>query len=183
MARHFITPLRPKRLGDGQSFLSLYRDVNRLIDEAFRNGLPGFAEDVSEGDASRYIDARMNVSETETEFRITAELPGVAEEDIDINLKDDVLTISGEKRMEKKDEKENFYAVERSFGAFQRSFRLPYSVDPEQVEAEFRNGVLTVTMPKAPQDEHMHHIAVKGTSSQKATTEGPAEGTTPKKKQ
>jgi HSP20 family protein len=103
----------------------------------------------------------MNVSETESEVRVSAELPGVKEDDIDVSLNDDVLTIRGEKRFERKDEKENFHFVERSFGTFQRSIRLPFPVNPEQVQANFENGVLTVTLPKSAQQERTRRIQVQ----------------------
>ena len=104
----------------------------------------------------------MNVSETENEIRITAELPGVTEQDIDISLDDDVLTIRGEKKFERTDDKENFHFVERSYGTFQRSLRLPFPVDPEQVQASFENGVLTVTVPKTGRQERSRRIQVQG---------------------
>ena len=95
----------------------------------------------------------MNVSETDKEIRITAELPGVDQNDVDVSLDDDVLTIRGEKKFEQKEEKENFHFVERSYSTFQRSVRLPFPVDPEQVNASFENGVLTVSLPKTAQQE------------------------------
>jgi HSP20 family protein len=103
----------------------------------------------------------MNVSETENEIHVAAELPGVREEDIDVSLNDDILTIRGEKRFERQDEKENFHVVERSFGTFQRSIRLPFPVDPEQVQARFDNGVLMVTMPKTAQQQRTKRIQVQ----------------------
>ena len=78
------------------------------------------------GRVGTFVNASMNVSETDKEIRITAELPGVTEQDIDVSLDDDVLTIRGEKKFERKDDKENFHFVERSYGTFQRSLRLPY---------------------------------------------------------
>jgi HSP20 family protein len=100
--------------------------------------------------------------ETEKEIRITAELPGVTEQDIDISLDDDVLTIHGGKKFERKDDKENFHFVERSYGTFQRSLRLPFPVDPDQVQASFENGVLTVTVPKTGRQERSRRIQVPG---------------------
>jgi HSP20 family molecular chaperone IbpA len=124
--------------------------MNRLFDEALRGtGLP--AGGPSQG--GNFVNASMNVSETDKEIRITAELPGVTEQDIDVSLDDDVLTIRGEKKFERTDDKENFHFVERSYGTFQRSVRLPYAVDPEQVQAHCENGVLTVTLPKTAQQE------------------------------
>ena len=107
----------------------------------------------------------MNVSETDKEIRITAELPGVTEQDIEVSLDDDVLTIRGEKKFERKDDKENFHFVERSYGTFQRSLRLPYAVDSEQVQASFENGILTVTVPKTERQERSRRIQVQGRGS------------------
>ena len=123
---------------------------------ARRDGQPG------PGRVGNFVNASMNVSETEKEIRITAELPGVTEQDIDVSLDDDVLTIRGEKKFERTDDKENFHFVERSYGTFQRSLRLPFPVDPEQVQASFENGVLTVTVPKTGQQERSRRIQVQG---------------------
>jgi HSP20 family protein len=95
---------------------------------------------------------RVDVAEDERTVTLTAELPGVSEADVDVALEGDQLTIRGEKRSEheNKKEQENFrlHRVERSYGAFQRTITLPYSVDPDQVTAEFRDGVLKITLPK-----------------------------------
>jgi HSP20 family protein len=104
----------------------------------------------------------MDVSETEGEVRICAELPGVKEEDVDVSLENDVLTIRGEKRLERTDEKETFHFMERSYGTFRRSLRLPFPVEPDQVRAEFNNGVLTVTLPKSRTQERSRRIQIQG---------------------
>ena len=114
----------------------------------------------------------MNGSETENEIRITAELAGVTERDIDVSLDDDVLTIRGEKKFERTDEKENFHFVERSYGTFRRSLRLPFPVDPERVQASFENGVLTVTMPKTRRQERSRRIQVQGRGAGGQSTQG-----------
>jgi len=173
MARNSLMPFRPGGLIGGDPFLSLHREMNRLFDDALRGSLSGSSDDDQLGQMRGVVNARMNVSETDKEIRITAELPGVAEKDIDVSLDDDVLTIRGEKRMEqKKDEKENFHFVERSFGSFQRSLRLPYSIDPEQVQARFENGVLTVTLPKTAQAERSRRIQVQGGARQGTSSNG-----------
>jgi HSP20 family protein len=82
---------------------------------------------------------------------VTAELPGARPEDIEISLSDGVLTVKGEKKTEKEDKQKNYHMMERSYGAFQRSFRLPTEVDPDKVEARFENGLLKITLLKAPQ--------------------------------
>ena len=164
MARNPMTPFRPGGgLFPGDPFLSLHREMNRLFDDVFRGvGLPAASGSQGQGDVGTFVHASMNVSETDKEIRITAELPGVAEQDIDVSLDDDVLTIRGEKKFERKDDKENFHFVERSYGTFQRSLRLPYAVESEQVRASFENGVLTVTVPKTERQERSRRIQVQG---------------------
>jgi HSP20 family protein len=97
---------------------------------------------------------RVNVSETEKELQVTAELPGVDEKNIDVTVSGDQLTIRGEKKSEideKKDEKGRaFRRVERSYGSFERTMSLPFDIDPDKVQASFKNGVLTLTLPKPP---------------------------------
>ena len=164
MARNPMTPFRPGGgMFPGDPFLSLHREMNRLFDDVFRGaGVPAAAGSQGQGDVGNVVNASMNVSETDKEIRITAELPGVTEKDIDVSLDDDVLTIRGEKRFERTDDKENFHFVERSYGTFQRSLRLPYAVDSEQVQASFENGILTVTVPKTGRQERSRRIQVQG---------------------
>ena len=97
---------------------------------------------------------RVNVSETEKDLQVTAELPGVDEKNIDVTVSGDQLTIKGEKKSEvdeKKDEKGRaFRRIERSYGSFERTMALPFDIDPDKVQATFQNGVLTLTLPKPP---------------------------------
>lgn len=155
MARNPLSPYRSGFFGNLDPLSSLHREMNRLFDDML-GGLPAQG-----GPGGGVLDARIDVSETDGEIRVCAELPGVSEDDIDVNLQDDLLTIRGEKKFERKDEKENFHFVERSYGTFRRSIRLPAPVDPERVQASFENGVLTVTLPKAPQAERTRRIAVR----------------------
>lgn len=92
----------------------------------------------------------VDITEADGAFQLTAELPGLTEKDIEISVSDDVLTITGEKRQESDRKQEDFHLTERSYGQFRRSFYLPQGVDREKIDARFSNGVLTVTMPKAP---------------------------------
>jgi HSP20 family protein len=171
MARNPLTPFRPGGLG-GDPFMSLHREMNRLFDDVFRSSLGGGGGE--RGAAGTFVPAHMNVSETENEFRITAELPGVSEKDIDISLEDDVLTIRGEKRFEESrgGEKENFHFVERSYGTFQRSLRLPVRVEPEQVQARVENGVLVITLPKSTGQERSRRIQIRGGQAGDPSGEG-----------
>jgi len=90
----------------------------------------------------------VDVHETDREFTIEAELAGLDEKDVELELKDDVLTLKGEKKAEKEEKKKDYHLSERSWGSFERSFHLPDGVDRDKVSAKFRNGVLTVSLPK-----------------------------------
>jgi HSP20 family protein len=160
MARNPLTPFRSGlgMLSGSDPFLSLHREMNRLFDDVLRG--TGVAQG-GQGIAGNMIAPQINVSETANEIRVTAELPGVAENDIEIDLNDDMLIIRGEKKFERMDEKETFHFVERSYGTFQRALHLPFSVAPDQVQATFENGVLTVTLPKTAQQEQSHRIRVQ----------------------
>jgi len=98
----------------------------------------------------------MDISETKDSLVVRAEVPGMDQKDIRISLQENLLTITGEKRREKEETEERYYRVERSYGAFTRGVRLPVAVDGSRVVATFKNGLLTVTLPKTP--------AAKGTT-------------------
>jgi HSP20 family protein len=91
---------------------------------------------------------RTNVTETKDSLTITAELPGLEAKDVDVALSGDMLTIKGEKKQEKEEKDEYHHMVERSYGAFSRMVRLPAPVTADKIKASFKNGVLTVTLPK-----------------------------------
>ncbi|UCG13243.1 MAG: Hsp20/alpha crystallin family protein [Deltaproteobacteria bacterium] len=93
-----------------------------------------------------------DVSETESEIIVRAELPGMDVADIDITLTDGLLTLKGEKKQEKEDERENYHRLERRYGSFSRTLALPKVVKAEAIDASYKDGVLTVTLPKG--DEH-----------------------------
>ncbi|MCD6204805.1 MAG: Hsp20/alpha crystallin family protein [Candidatus Marinimicrobia bacterium] len=120
--------------------LNLRNEFDRLFDSFFNTE----EEETSLAAFSPSVD----IMEKEKEFLITAELPGIKKDDIKMNIRDNVLTVSGEKKQEKKTEKDNFHRTERVYGSFQRSFRLPDSADQENISAEFKDGVLSVTIPK-----------------------------------
>ena len=133
----------------GDPFFRLQHEMNRLFDDAFVGfGLPAAFR--READEAR--SPRIDLRDTDHAVEIEAELPGVDERDIDVQISDNLLTIRGEKKFERKDEKEGEYRVlERAYGSFSRSMTLPFAVDPDAVEASFRNGVLKLTLPKPPE--------------------------------
>jgi HSP20 family protein len=92
----------------------------------------------------------MDVVETENEIEITAELPGLEEKDVQVNVVDNVLTIKGEKKSEKEETDKNYRMFERSYGSFSRRLELPNGVNPDDIKARLANGVLKVTVPKPP---------------------------------
>ena len=93
----------------------------------------------------------VEISEDDAAWRLTAELPGLSETDVEVVLADDVLTLRGEKKQEREESGKNFHVSERSYGSFSRSFTLPDGVDREGIGAAFAKGVLTVTLPKKPE--------------------------------
>lgn len=131
----------PALLGE---FDTSFRDLERLFDRFL--GLP---ESSQAALASTVFTPSLDVHETEKDFQIRLEIPGMDEKEIDISVSRDVLTISGEKKEEKEENVKGVYRVERRFGSFSRSVRLPENcVDTEKAEAAYKNGVLTVKLPK-----------------------------------
>jgi len=105
----------------------------------------------------------VDVSETEQDYEIAAELPGLNTKDIELTLNDNVLTLKGEKKEEREEKNKNYRLSERSYGSFQRSFTLPADVDAEKINTAFSKGVLTITLPKSEQAKaKTRKIEVKG---------------------
>jgi HSP20 family protein len=148
------------RRGEGFSpFLGLHREMNRLFDDFFR----GF--DLAPSSTDQFFDRTMGwpkveVSETDKEVKVTAELPGLEDKDVEVELANGVLAIKGEKQSETEDKDRLF--SERYYGRFER--RIPVDdVDSDKVSAAFKNGVLTVTMPKLPAEQSkVKRIAING---------------------
>ena len=126
---------------EANPFLALHREMNRLFDDAFRSF------DVAPFSSQAMGWPNVEVNETGNEVKVIAELPGLEEKDVNLELRDGLLTISGEKRSETEDKERRF--SERYYGRFERSLPVD-DVDQDKVEASFKNGVLTVTLPKLP---------------------------------
>ncbi len=104
----------------------------------------------------------LDVCDKGKEILIKADVPGLDERDISINLTNDLLTIQGEKRKEEKEEKDNYYLMERNYGFFSRSLRLPFQANPKDIEANLKKGVLTITIKKRQEEQDKtHKIEVK----------------------
>ncbi len=134
-------PMGPPSLDPWRSFR---REMDRLFDQVWPGGF-AFPS------LRRAFEPAMDLVEDDRAFRITAELPGLSEKDIDVTISGDMLTIKGEKREEREEKGRNYYVSERRFGSFQRSFTLPEGVDRDKIEAKFQDGVLTLTLPKTPE--------------------------------
>lgn len=139
-----------------ESFLPGRRRAGRLFDLAPWRGLEA---DFPWGGAQ----LRVDIAEADNAIEITAELPGLDEKDIEVDLAGDILTIKGEKKAEKEERKKGYYMSERRFGSFRRSFRLPDSVDADKIAGNFEKGVLTLSLPKtAEAKKRQRKIDVKG---------------------
>jgi HSP20 family protein len=164
-----IKDLVPWKKSDKQSivrheddpFYAFRREMDQVFDNFFGRGfgLTPFSGNFMEGFGE--FNPRVDVTETDQEVRITAELPGLEEKDIDVSLSNDILTLKGEKKSEQEDKRENYYRMERSYGSFQRSIQLPQEVDGDKVEATFKNGVLQITLPKLHPGPGVKKISIK----------------------
>ena len=147
------------RDNDRDPFMALHREMNRLFDDVFR----GFDTRLQSfgGFASRGANwPSVEISDAEKEIRITTEVPGLEEKDIEVLLDDGVLTLRGEKRSETEDKDRQF--SERYYGRFERRIPLGYDIEEDRIDARFRNGVLSVTLPKtAKAQSQAKRIAIK----------------------
>lgn len=134
-----------KREGENP-FALLRKEMDSLIE----NFMKGFGSEPFHAGWTGGFTPKVDIVEGEREITVTAELPGMDDKDIDVLLTSDSLTIKGEKREEKEDKNKDYYRMERSYGSFTRTIPMPVEIDAEKVEARFRKGVLTVTLPKTP---------------------------------
>jgi len=126
-----------------EPFVTFRREMDRIFEQIFSGSAPYPAP----GNWHSVAPA-IDIDENDKELVVTAELPGVSEKEIEVSLTGDVLTITGEKRSEREERYANSSYVERRFGSFSRSLRLPFEVKEQKVDAQFRDGVLTIRLPK-----------------------------------
>ena len=136
--------------------LTLHREMSRLFDDVFM----GAAAAQLSGVAANA--PRIDVAETEKEITITADLPGVDEDDIEVTVDDDLLSMRGESKVERDEERRDFRLVERARGVFQRTLRLPFPAKAEQIQARLTNGVLTLIVPKPSVRERGRRVPISG---------------------
>lgn len=145
-------PVRKDLSRDGfhSSELDVFHDeMDRLFDNFFQGfGLSPFGSRALEGMTGSILKPRLDLGATETDYTVSIEIPGVSEKDVSLELVHDTLMIRGEKKQEKEEKDKSFYRLERSYGSFQRILSLPEDADKDKVNANFKNGVLKITIPR-----------------------------------
>jgi HSP20 family protein len=152
------------RWDPGRELDSLQSDMNRLFDSFFGGRTPT-------GVGNRRWMPAMDLVETDETLILRADLPGLGKDDVEIEVKDNVLTVSGERKTEHEEKAEGFYRAERAFGRFSRSLSLPEGIDADRVSASFDRGVLEVKIPK-PEERKPHRVQIgrgtlEGTGTEK----------------
>jgi HSP20 family protein len=136
--------------------------MDRLFD-SFLGGVPSLTSLRQGFSGAQVMTPTLDVKENEKEIVVKADLPGMDEKDINLTIHNGVLSLRGEKKSEHTDERENYHVMERSYGSFQRSIRLPDTIDEDKAEARFDKGVLTITLPKRPETvSAQKKIEIKG---------------------
>jgi HSP20 family protein len=160
-------PQEKEREREWRPLATLRREIDRLFDDFHMRPRPSGrtifdVEPFWRGELSFGKVPVVDIVEKEKEYEITAELPGMDEKNVDVKFADGILTIKGEKSEEKEEKKKDYYLSERHFGSFHRSFQVPAGIDADKIEASFKNGVLTVILPKAAQAQRSEKkIAIK----------------------
>ncbi|NCC77167.1 Hsp20/alpha crystallin family protein [Desulfobulbus propionicus] len=142
-------PLYPSR--QHEPMLQIHRDIDHLFDQFFRGwGFPRMGDfgNFAEFAGDVLFKPKVDLSAADNEYLLTVEIPGVNEKDVSVDISNNTMTIKGEKKQEKEDKEKNYYRIERSYGAFQRVLSLPDDVDQDNIKASFKNGVLSITMPR-----------------------------------
>jgi HSP20 family protein len=149
-------PLMPATRDDFfDPFVTFRREMDRMFDDFFGGGF-------LRAHGRQGITPAVDIDETDKEVMVTAELPGVSDKDVEVTLAGDILTIRGDKRTEHEEKNGDSYYMERRFGSFSRSLRLPFDVSDEKVDAKFKDGVLTIHVPKpAELQKSVRRIEVK----------------------
>jgi HSP20 family protein len=141
--KSMLPALWGENTGSKEPFRALQTEIDRLFND-FTSDFPPIANWNGNG----RLMPRLDVAETETALEVLAELPGVDEKDIDVTISDDILKIKAEKKSDNEEKTKDYHIVERSYGTFERSMRLPFKVDTNKVEAKFEKGVLKLTVQK-----------------------------------
>lgn len=129
----------------------VHQEIDRMFDDMFRSfGFPslGFNRGLESMAQQQWLRPTLDIGASDKEYTVTVELPGVDEKEISLEVVNDTLRISGEKKQEKEEKNKNYYRMERSYGSFQRVLSLPDDADHDGIKAAFKNGVMQVTIPR-----------------------------------
>lgn len=126
---------------------NIHREIDRMFRDAFSAGFPQLTESIT-SERGNFLRPFVDIKESRRNYKITVEVPGVEENDVKLEITDHTLTISGEKRSEKEEKEEHYHSIERSYGSFRRVLSLPEDAEEDGIEAKFKNGVLTITVPR-----------------------------------
>lgn len=140
-----LNPLTPFNHED-ESLWDLHREIDRTFNSMLRHA--DHHNRLWPEASLSAISPKVDISETEKEINIVAELPGMKENDVNISVQNQTLTLSGEKKSEKKEDNKTYHRIERSYGKFVRTFPLPFDVKPEAIDATFEKGLLKISIPK-----------------------------------
>lgn len=144
---------------ESNPLVALQRDINHVFEDFWNKIENGWS---GRSDVIGTFGPSTDVTETDKSVDVSIELPGMTEKDIDISLSNDAMTIRGEKKIEHEEERKGVYMSERSYGSFYRTVPLPAGVDADKADAQFKNGVLTVSLPKTAEAQaKIKHIPVK----------------------
>lgn len=162
----------PFRAWGADPFQSFHQEIDRLFDDFFGSHMSAI-----EGEGGRAIAPSIDVRETDKGIEICADLPGIEPKDIDIEVNGDMLTIRAERKMDHEETRQNYRVVERSHGSFARSIRMPFSIDPEKVSADYDKGVLTVIVQQPPEIQRKaRKIAIQDGGRGVGAPSGPQQG-------
>jgi HSP20 family protein len=144
--RSYVSPTRHAlaRFGD-DTFTTVQRALQRTLDDVW-HGLPATTEAAA-------LPVRLDVKEDEQAFHVTADLPGLSENEVEVTFDDGLLTIRGEKKIERDEKKDTWHVTERSYGSFARQLTLSANINADKIDAKFEKGVLTIALPKVPAEQ------------------------------
>lgn len=142
----FRAPVRYATRYQDDPFVSMQRAIQRGFEDVLGNTAP----DTTQAAA---MSIRLDVKEDDKGFHVTADLPGLSEKEVDVTFEDGLLTVRGEKKVERDDKKDTWHIIERSYGSFARQLALPTTIDANKIEAKFDKGVLHIELPKQPVEQ------------------------------
>ncbi|MGD8640905.1 MAG: Hsp20/alpha crystallin family protein [Gammaproteobacteria bacterium] len=132
----------------GAPLTRLHTEIDRMFDDFFRgSGMPDLFQS-RWPETSAFLKPKLDISENDEQYKIDVEVPGISEKDIKVDIEGDMLTIRGEKQQENKTDKDKYHCIERSYGSFMRTLNLPSNADTDNINAKFKNGVLTININK-----------------------------------